>query len=85
MDKPVISGAGSTSAAEGRDSITSEKSNTPIIYQVAPQMLPEESIHVSPSQVVSFQLTKEDVNRYVYSRYSHATQSKGYISLNNMS
>ena len=62
----------------GRESIASERSagpgmgggegGSPIIYQVAPEMLTEESSHVSPSQVISFELTKDDINRYVYSR-----------------
>ena len=64
--------AASTTAAAGRESLDSEKSRTSTvnlsstgtIYQVAPKLLDSQLNHVNPSQVISFELTKQDINRY---------------------
>ena len=70
IGKPAMAISG---GSEGRESISSDKSNVAnrgsIVYQVAPEMTTGESHHVTPSQIISFELTKDDINRYVYSRY----------------
>ena len=35
-------------------------------YSVAPEMIESQMIHVNPSQVISFDLNKKDIFRYVH-------------------